>query len=866
MGKKIYHIIWMCLLGTFLVLQYVQAEGKEVSGYCGAADAEESVQWKYEDGVLTISGNGRMKDYPAGNTAQPWESYAEFNIDKIVVEKGVTYIGAYAFIDCRAAKKVELPEGLIGIGDGAFKQCMRLTKIELPDTLETIGICAFEADPLTEVIIPSSVSMIASSAFSATFYDEELDWRYTKDLLTVEQRRTILVFSEGITQVGSVFPNAKCPGTVYFPATITFIDQENFVNQYGHYYAWAWVIYGKNRYTKAVAASAKCVYVDATKEYDMEAAICKTDLSMNQESRPRLSFVYMHDGNEVILNEGVDYEISYGQKDGQNIATITGLGCYKGTKEIVCQAHESIEDYSLILEGDSFWRTGQAIRPEVQVTNGEKTLRSVEDYYTTYYNNIQKGTATVEVTGCGDYCGTLRADFAIVTKELAELTCSLSQTKYVYDGTDHIPDVMVMDGTEQLIRGRDYDIAIEGDTVHAGTVSITINSIGNGKYSSDNPVVLTYEIVKDDTTVEPTDPDNPGDSTEEEKGNEDKPGTSEEEKGNEDKPGTSEEEKGNEDKPGTAEEEKGNEDKPGSSEEDKGNEGKQDTSEDGKENEGKPDTTKKENNGTGNAVRPISMEQVTIAAIADAVYCGREITPELTITDGESRLVQDKDYTITYTDNINAGTAHVLLKGIGTYSGERVVSFQILPHDVSGLSNILKGADGTIYKASYTGKKIKPKTSFRLKTMNGGEVVYLLPKEGVDYTCQYRNNKKIGLASIVYTFIGNYTGTVTKAFQIVPCTPKMQSVKKVSRGCLIRWKKVKEADYYEIYRGKSKKKFVKIAKVKKAKQYIDRKATGNQTYRYKVVACKKRKKIVYRSAFSNVKNKKREYTRFNVTQ
>ena len=94
----------------------------------------------------------------------------------------------------------------------------------------------------------------------------------------------------------------------------------------------------------------------------------------------------------------------------------------------------------------------------------------------------------------------------------------------------------------------------------------------------------------------------------------------------------------------------------------------------------------------------------------------------------------------------------------------------------------------------------------------------------------------------------------------------MQSVKKVSRGCLIRWKKVKEADYYEIYRGKSKKKFVKIAKVKKAKQYIDRKATGNQTYRYKVVACKKRKKIVYRSAFSNVKNKKREYTRFNVTQ
>lgn len=851
MGKKIYHIIWMCLLGILLVPQYVQAEGKETSGYCGAADAAESVQWKYEDGVLTISGNGRMKDYPVGNNAQPWSSYAEFNIDKIVVERGVTYIGAYAFTDCRAAKKVELPEGLTGIGDGAFKQCMRLTKIGLPDTLETIGSCAFSSDPLTEVIIPSSVSMIDSSAFSATFYDKDLDWRYTKELLTAEQRRTILVFSEGITQMGSVFQNARCPGTVYFPATITSIDQENLANMYTG--KPNWVVYGKNECAQKAAASAKCVYVDATKDYDMEAAICKTDLSMNQESQPRLSFAYMHDGNEVILNEGFDYEISYSQKDGQDIATITGLGCYKGTKEIVCQAHESIEDYSLILEGDSFWRTGQAIRPEVQVTNGEKTLQSVEDYYTTYYNNIQKGTATVEVTGCGDYCGTLRADFAIVTKELAELTCSLSQTKYVYDGTDHIPDVTVMDGTEQLIRGRDYDIAIEGDTVHAGTVSITINSIGNGKYSSDNPVVLTYEIVKDDTTIEPTEPDNPGDSTEEDKGNEDKLGTSEEEKGNEDKPGTSEEEKGNDGKPGSSEEDKGNEGKPGTSEEGKGNEGKQ-------------DTTEKENNRTDNAVRPISMEQVTISAIADAVYCGREIAPEVTITDGESRLMQDKDYTITYTDNINAGTAHVLLKGIGTYSGERVVSFQILPYDVSGLSNILKGADGTIYKAPYTGKKIKPTTSFRLKTINGGEVVYLVPKEGVDYTCQYRNNKKIGQASIVYTFLGNYTGTVTKAFQIVPRTPKIQSAKKVSGGCLIRWKKVKEADYYEIYRGKSKKKFVKIAKVKKIKQYLDRKATGNQTYHYKVVACKKRKKIVYRSAFSNVKNKKREYTRFNFAQ
>ena len=69
---------------------------------------------------------------------------------------------------------------------------------------------------------------------------------------------------------------------------------------------------------------------------------------------------------------------------------------------------------------------------------------------------------------------------------------------------------------------------------------------------------------------------------------------------------------------------------------------------------------------------------VTIAPVADQNYTGEAVTPSLTVTDGSNILREGTDYTVTYKNNVNTGTATATIKGIGNYSGTASVNFTIL--------------------------------------------------------------------------------------------------------------------------------------------------------------------------------------------
>ena len=51
----------------------------------------------------------------------------------------------------------------------------------------------------------------------------------------------------------------------------------------------------------------------------------------------------------------------------------------------------------------------------------------------------------------------------------------------------------------------------------------------------------------------------------------------------------------------------------------------------------------------------------------------------MTVTYNESKLIEGTDYTVSYSNNINAGTATVIITGKGSYSGEKILTFTILP-------------------------------------------------------------------------------------------------------------------------------------------------------------------------------------------
>ncbi len=72
---------------------------------------------------------------------------------------------------------------------------------------------------------------------------------------------------------------------------------------------------------------------------------------------------------------------------------------------------------------------------------------------------------------------------------------------------------------------------------------------------------------------------------------------------------------------------------------------------------------------------PQSLEDCTVSPLSPVTYTGKAICPEPKVYYGSVLLKENTDYTVAYTDNISAGTATVIITGIGDYSGKKQLSF-----------------------------------------------------------------------------------------------------------------------------------------------------------------------------------------------
>ena len=79
--------------------------------------AVESLRWKVEGINLTVGGVNKIKDY--SEEVPPWNDYLR-DVQRVIVEDGVTEIAAHAFRNCVALEHVTIPASLETIGDGAF--------------------------------------------------------------------------------------------------------------------------------------------------------------------------------------------------------------------------------------------------------------------------------------------------------------------------------------------------------------------------------------------------------------------------------------------------------------------------------------------------------------------------------------------------------------------------------------------------------------------------------------------------------------------------------------------------------------------------------------------------------------------------
>ena len=92
--------------------------------------------------------------------------------------------------------------------------------------------------------------------------------------------------------------------------------------------------------------------------------------------------------------------------------------------------------------------------------------------------------------------------------------------------------------------------------------------------------------------------------------------------------------------------------------------------------------------------KSIKTQEITVTKPADSQYDGNEHKNKPTVKDGEKVLVEDTDYTLSYSEDvINAGTVTVTIKGKGNYSQETTVDYQITPRTVK----LTSGSDSKTY-------------------------------------------------------------------------------------------------------------------------------------------------------------------------
>lgn len=85
-------------------------------------------------------------------------------------------------------------------------------------------------------------------------------------------------------------------------------------------------------------------------------------------------------------------------------------------------------------------------------------------------------------------------------------------------------------------------------------------------------------------------------------------------------------------------------------------------------------------------VEKANFSNITVETNGNEVYTGEAIEPKITISFKGEELVKDKDYTVSYENNVNVGVAKAIIEGIGNFKGKSIVNFNIQKIDAIAIA------------------------------------------------------------------------------------------------------------------------------------------------------------------------------------
>jgi hypothetical protein len=435
--------------------------------------------------------------------------------------------------------------------------------------------------------------------------------------------------------------------------------------------------------------------------------------------RPIQPEIIIKDGEKTLLLN-TDYEVQYANNINAGTATamITGKGVYTGTvsKEFII-ATTLMNDMVQNIADQTY--TGSLVQPALTIIDWE-TNRTLDtaDYEVRYANNMNVGTAMAMVTGKGIYTGMAASkNFTIVAKPLtADMIYMENQ---IYTGAPLQPPLIVKYGTQTLVLDRDYENVRYSGNINVGTATVTIT--GKGNYSGaarkqfSIAIALTNDMIQDINNQIYT-------------GNALQPPLIV-------KDGTK-----------TLILDRDYENIQYSGNTNKGTATVSIT--------GKGDYSGVASKQFLIVAKPLTNDMIDIPL--QTTYTGSAIEPA-TVKDGAGFLTPNKDYTVAYSDNINAGTAVVTITGQGDYAGTIVRTFDIVRKPLTG------DMIAEIPAQLYTGNAVYPSV-----TVRDGNKTLVQNRDYAVFEC--RNNVKVGTATIAIVGVENYCGEISKDFEITAAT------------------------------------------------------------------------------------------------
>ena len=191
------------------------------------------------------------------------------------------------------------------------------------------------------------------------------------------------------------------------------------------------------------------------------------------------------DGRKLVA--GTDYDVSYSNniKVGTLTATVTltGKGNYTGTTERQFTIKQNdISDNRATIPYLSYTYKGTAIKPEPTLKISGRKLVKGTDYTVSYKNNINCGelTATVTLTGKGNYKGTTTRQFNIRQNDISDNRATIPSLNYDYKGSAVKPTPTLKINGIKLTAGTDYTVSYSGNK-KPGTGTVTLTGKGNFK-------------------------------------------------------------------------------------------------------------------------------------------------------------------------------------------------------------------------------------------------------------------------------------------------------------------------------------------------------------------------------------------------